>query len=117
MVGIASVIADIVGTHIFRAPGVGDGARRGARRTTRTATLDGGVAVTDLGYSDGDRDIVVKDETAEQAVVDFVRHIVEDYALVTVSTEDGSYLAVPADHKYEEGVLTLKLLITEKISE
>jgi len=119
MIGVASIIFDVSGARMFRAkdPIKEFDNRRGSRRVTRTATLDGGVAVSDLGYSDGDRDINIKEPEASLDSVDFARYIVETYNRVTITTPDGAYEAAPDGYDVTDGALTLRLLITEKISD
>jgi len=116
MIGVASIIFDTEGTWIFRSKMSAEG-ESGNRRATRTATLDGGVAVSDLGYSEGDREISVKEEEAMTEAVAFAKRMCETYTLVTVVTESGAYYAVPYGWGYKDGMLTMKLQVTEKISE
>lgn len=117
MIGIASVVYDESGDMVFSTPARTEDEVRANRRVSRTATLDGGVAVTDFGYSDGDRDIKVVDPSATDEAIAFAKRVVENYPVVTVSSRDGSFLAVPDGWEYVGGVLTLKLLIVERISE
>jgi len=117
MIGISTQTFDIDGNMIFdisRVIAVKN--RQGARRVSRTATLDGGVVITDTGHSDGDRDIVIEVPDASITCVDFARYIVENYSLVTVAAEDGAYEAVPESYSVDKGTLEIKLLIKQKLS-
>jgi hypothetical protein len=119
MIGVATTIFDVSGARIFNGGNqekVADN-RKGSRRVVRTATLDGGVAVSDLGYSDGDRDVEIQEAEATAAAVDFAKYIVENYGRVVVSTPDGAYEAAPDSYSLASGVLTLKVLIISKLSE
>lgn len=119
MIGVAAPIFDVEGARVFRSGDLEKEAdnRRGSRRVSRTATLDGGVAVADLGYSDGDRDVNIREPEASAASVDFARYIVETYGTVIISTADGAYEAVPDTFSVDDGTLTLKMLVKLKISE
>ena len=61
-------------------------------RVTRTVTLDGGVFITNLGYSDGDRTIMF-DATINKTQAEKITDIFELYKEVLLSMEDGIYLA------------------------
>ena len=86
-----------------------------SRRFTKTQTLDGGVSVSDYGYSDGDtlKTIELKqDEETER----LLKHIIEYHADVNVSTKDGLYLATLAYFQPGDELATLQLSIREKIA-
>lgn len=119
MIGISTQIYDLEGARIFEDldPGKEQKNRRGERRVTRTATLDGGVSIADMGYSDGDRTITVMELAASLEAVEFVEYICRNYTLVTVTAEDGAYSAAPETHAVgEDGTLTFTLLVKEKMS-
>lgn len=66
-----------------------------SRRLSKVATLDGGVAVNDGGFSHGDRSITFqyKNSTLEQDNI--ARRLVELHSRVYVSTDEGLFDAVP----------------------
>ena len=119
MFGVATTVFDVAGARIFKRDELDKELdnRQGARRVTRTATLDGGAAIADMGYSDSDRDIKIVEPEASIEAADYARYICENYARVVVSTPDGAYEAVPASHGLDDGTLTLKLLVISKLSE
>ncbi len=118
MIGISTQIFDLEGARIFRTNRDADlKNRQGGRRVSRTATLDGGVVITDTGYVDGDRDLIIEEPQASVESVAFARYIIEHYGLVNVMTDDGAYEAAPGSYKVDDGLLTIKMMITEKISE
>lgn len=84
------------------------------RRTNKVATLDGGVAINDFGFTHADRDfqVLVKPTPEQDAAL---RYIVENYGQVYVSTKEGFFKAIP---EYSPGPSqsTLSLSITEKIA-
>ena len=114
MIGISTPIFDLAGARIFRQVDVAN--RTGARRVSRTATLDGGVSVYDTGYSDSDRDCTVTEPDAGIDAVEFAKRIVETYDLITLSMEDGAYEGIPESYRMNGGDLEMKVLITEKLS-
>jgi hypothetical protein len=119
MIGISTLTFDLDGARVFRNTDREKDLsnRTGSRRTARTATLDGGVVIADMGYSDGDRDIIIEEPEASIEAVDYVRRIVELYNLVIVTTEDGAYEASPDSYGVSGGVLTMKMLVSQKISD
>jgi len=118
MIGISTQTYDLNGTRIFRqADYEAELANLGlSRRVTRTATLDGGVAITDSGAVHGDRDISVKEPDADEEAVAWGKYIVENYGLVTVTMSDGAYSGVPSDCVFSGGMMELKIMLTEKLS-
>jgi len=118
MIGMASIIFDESGARIFQGTAEKESEnRQGSRRVSRTATLDGGVAVSDMGYSDGDREFKVREPKTSVETIEFARYMTETYQEVTITTEDGAYTAVPKSYRVTNGELIMELLITEKISE
>jgi hypothetical protein len=118
MIGIASTIFDTNGARLFNANPAEDAKNRaGERRISRTATLDGGVSVTDFGYSDGDRDVNIAEDPTTQEAVEFARYITETYNRVTVAMEDGAYEAAPKSYGISDGKLSMKLYLIAKLSE
>lgn len=85
------------------------------RRNSRAATLDGGAAVTDHGYSDGDRTFSIgcypsKDEARRLA--DMVRF----HPQVQVSTAEGFYLC-QMDFTPTNKKANLTLRVIERLDE
>lgn len=119
MIGISTQTYDLDGTRLFLETDRAQDSenKSGARRVSRTATLDGDVLVSDMGYADGDRTIKVREQMASLAAIAFARYIVEHYQLVVVTTDDGAYTAVPSEYGIDSGDLVMTMLVTEKISE
>lgn len=85
------------------------------RRVNRVATLDGGAVFNDFGFSEADRTMRLvfrPDSAAHEAAV---RRLVETYAQITATTEDGHFLAVPQTFTPGE-TATLTLLVVRKLS-
>jgi hypothetical protein len=114
-IGIASQTYDADGAFIL-SPLADTSIRDMERRLTRTKTLDGGVVITDGGYSVGDRtlDIVV---TSERELALSLAALLEDALWVIVSTEEGCYLAKFQELRDRDGKLTIRALIKEDLSQ
>ena len=116
MITISSTTFDLDGSvEIEVLPDSFDGETR--RRVTRVATLDGGVAMNDRGYAEGDRDLSYTWKTVSKAHNDAIARIVRLYPRVHVSTPSGCYLAAP--QVFTPGVeeSTISLLVIDKVSE
>lgn len=85
------------------------------RRSTRTATLDGGVSVYDTGYAAGDRDMEIRIPTPTREMIDFFFYMVETYNLIMITMEDGAYYGVPQRAYLDnDGAAVLNIAITEE---
>ena len=85
------------------------------RRFNKTPTLDGGVAVADFGFTEGDTVKTIEfkqDEETER----LLKHIIKYHATVNVSTKDGFYVATLASFELGDELATLELSINEKIA-
>jgi hypothetical protein len=100
MIGLSANIFDLEGARVFRTSELDDRKTnenyRRERRVSRTATLDGGVAVYDTGYAPGDRDLTVKIPGASREIADFLAYLVKTYNEITVTTAESSFLGDPA---------------------
>lgn len=116
MISITSTAFDVLG-HIDIVPLGDTPADSFSRRVSRVATLDGGVAISDRGYSDGDRTLtysyrpVSKDHDAR------AERLVRLHPTVNISTPDGLFLAVPQAFDRSARQNTFTLLVIRKLSE
>ena len=85
------------------------------RRVTRSATLDGGAAFNDFGFSEADRTIVVN-WTPDRAVDAAVARLVQSHTRVVISIGLGVYLAAPETYRPGADRSTLRLLVASKLS-
>ena len=119
MIAIASTTYDPAGWRVFPGDRVANDLdnRSGGRRVSRTATLDGGCAVYDTGYTDADRTITVSvpSPTADDLV--FARRVCESFQTVRVFTAEGAFAGVPEDYRVSTGTLKIKILITGRLDE
>lgn len=86
------------------------------RRVNRVATLDGGVAINDSGYSEGDRNLQFTWRTKSPEHSRSVERMVMLYPLVNVSTSEGFYLAAPSSFEPGSDVSTVSFLVQEKLA-
>jgi len=93
-IAISTLTADPLGSHVLTLQDstknkLGDT----ARRVSRVATLDGGAALIDSGYSVADKTITLDLSWQDQEVIDDLRYLVSMYSTVLVFTEEGAYTA------------------------
>lgn len=86
------------------------------RRVNRIATLDGGVAVNDFGFTDADRTINMVWQPASRAVDEAIDRLVQTYDRLHVSTRAGVFLAAPETYTPGAAESRLRLLVIEKVS-
>jgi len=84
------------------------------RRMNRIATLDGGAAFNDFGYSNADMTITLRWKTMESDKEDAVRRLAELYAQIRVSTDRGVFLAGIERYIKTNAESQLSLLVAEK---
>jgi len=118
-VGIAATVFDIAGDLLIAKP---DGSsvqnsRKGNRRVSRTATLDGSCSYYDTGYAVADRDIEIEVPEASEETVARAEHIVQTYGEVSLCLTEGAFLCVPESFSVKDGTLKMVFMIKERIDE
>lgn len=115
MMTINAPIFDLDGSEIIEAtPAPGLSALR--RRVSRVATLDGGAAINDFGYSDADRTLNIEwQATREQA--DNIARMVKAYGRLIVSFRDGCFLGAPENFSPSEKTVSLSILIERRLDQ
>ena len=86
------------------------------RRMNRVATLDGGAAFNDAGYSEADRTIRLQWTPQNAASEAQIARLVRLYQRLRVSCSEGVFLAAPEAYKSSQNASTLSLLVAEKLS-
>lgn len=86
------------------------------RRNQRVATLDGGVAVSDFGFSEGDRNVQIVFATDDFEKSLRVGEIVKQNSALILTYNEGAYEAVVRYFVYDPNGSTLSMDITAKIS-
>jgi len=88
-----------------------------SRRVSRVGTTDGGVAISDRGYSDGDRTLQVEFKPSRKEENDRALRFVRLHSTVRVGTEEGVFSAVAESFNQAPDTSTLTLLLIEKLTE
>lgn len=119
MIGITTLSYDPGGARIFPQAGNDGGSALHSlrRRTSRRATLDGGVSVYDTGMSHGDRDILVEEPNATHDAIAYATRIIESYSQVVVCTSEGAFIGTPESIRVDDdGTLLMTVWVIDKIS-
>lgn len=93
-----------------------DSQRTVTRRVTRTATLDGGVAITDGGFSHGDETLNYTWRTVNREHLWLISSLQENYPLVVVSNRDGCFSAAIETLSPGPAESSIVLLVKEKLT-
>lgn len=88
----------------------------GRRRGTVTATLDGGVAVYDAGYSVADQTLKASIENPTKALLETFRYLVAYYSQVIVSCEVGVFDCV-LGYSLRSATLSIEMRITNRLDQ
>jgi hypothetical protein len=114
LVSLSSQVFDISGqVYINAAP---DSDNVISRRVTRVATLDEGVAITDSGFSDGDRTINLSWRTVSREHNQLIENLIQNYGILIVSTVDGCFAAAPESFSPGPADSSMVLLVKERLS-
>ena len=97
-------------------PGDGSEIEAIQRRVERTKTLDGGVAVVDGGFADGDRTIRLEVDTPTADQFAAAKRYVNLYQQIRVCTADGSFLCRGESLRGDMVAFVLVLLVESKLS-
>ena len=111
-IAFATLVLDPFGSLVLElAPG---GANLGdtARRVSRVATLDGGVAMMDGGYTVADRTMTLNLAGQSRATMNAVKYLVQNYASIIVMTEDGAFMASPERLSLNGAAASVSLLVS-----
>ena len=82
-------------------------------RVSRSATLDGGAVIENLGYSDGDREISIISEVDSEKEIR-LQSMVRDELYLVVSTRDGVFYGAIDSLTIDRGSLKIKILAQER---
>ncbi|TFH84726.1 hypothetical protein EQG41_20875 [Billgrantia azerbaijanica] len=78
-----------------------------SRRVSRTATLDGGAAITNRGYTPADRTLRISLEGQPPAMVARAKRLLRLHGGLIVSLADGAYTATASEYSDRDQRLTL----------
>jgi hypothetical protein len=117
IIGIGVFAYDVNGSQtLYLAGETEEMLNAGARRVTRTKTLDGGAVAYDAGYSVADLTWIITLQSKTEFTSDFVSWIVKTYNLIRISTKDGVYSAIPSRWSMKNGNVVLEALVMEKLT-
>jgi hypothetical protein len=115
MLTISAPIFDIDGSAVIANPNQ-SGLVEFNKRVSRIATLDGGAAFNDFGYSDADRTLSIDFLPANEEQLNTVKALSQKYSRLIVSFSDGCFLGAPESFRFDSGRVTLVILVERKIS-
>lgn len=84
-------------------------------RTSRTATLDGGVTVYHGGFAHGDRSPRIRADI-DEGVADNLKEMIEEDTIIIVGFSGGLFSCAVERMSIDGGQLDLSLIIKEKLS-
>lgn len=114
VVGLCSVLFDLEGDVVVN-PHPDTNLGELSRRVNKDKTLDGGVAVTDGGFSEADRDIMLVWKTLAPAREAIITGIVKTHSLVNVCTRDGVFQATPGAYRTSRGRSSVQMIVRERL--
>lgn len=113
MISISKIVADKTNGNVILHELSTSDLKSKTARVSRSATLDGGVYITQSGVCDGDRTLRI-----EAYVKKFQENILQNMfstqILVLVSFEDGGFLGVIENLNINNGILKLNILIKQR---
>lgn len=113
---ISAPIFDLDGT-ISLTKVAPDGLAGFERRNNRIATLDGGAAIPDFGYSEADRTFDIRWIARSKSAVETVRRLAKSYSRLIVSTEEGCYLGAPGPFNLSNGEAQFQIMVEKRLDQ
>ena len=117
MVIFSSKAFDLDGSVAVQEEGGGLEQRGSIRRVSRTATLDGDVAIDDAGYSEGDRTFNVSVVDISHAALNTLHRIHSLYSVHRCSTEEGLFEGVIEEITLSQRNASISFLVSRKLSQ
>ena len=112
---LSSITFDPVGVvHLRTVGGQTLGATK--RRMNRVATLDGGAAFNDFGYSEADRTITLTWQPTSAATEAAVERLLMLYTQLHLATPKGFFVVAPEVYTPGASESTLTLLVVSKLT-
>jgi hypothetical protein len=117
VIGISTFAYDLIGAGTFYiTPDSYERMNSGARRVTRTKTLDGAAVAYDAGYAVADLTWDISIEARDEGTPNFIAWVVQTYNLIRISTKDGVFSAIPSRWSFDSGRVRLEALVMEKLT-
>lgn len=111
MFGLSSPVFDIAGAATFPQGRVVP--KDVSRRARRVATLDGGVVLSDLGYTDLDREYALTVPAAARRDYEFIRRLIATYQTAILLCDDGVFLVLLSGLSATRGDVSLLAQVLE----
>ena len=115
-VSICAPVFDL-GGHVLLTDVQRDGLYDFVRRNNRVPTLDGLAVIPDFGYSDADRDLVIRWPANEKAHVDTVRRLAKTYSRLVVTTAEGCFIGAPGQFSLTDDEAQIQILVEKRIDQ
>ena len=113
MIGICTRLFDLDGAIILADPDLrSTNVDNFSRRVSRVATLDGGAAVSDFGYTAADRTFTVAFSVRHAAAI-ILGDLMKLHSLFVLSTREGAFFAAGNSYTITGGLVVATFLITD----
>jgi hypothetical protein len=117
IIGISTMAHDLIGARtLYIEPGSFERLNAGARRATRTKTLDGGVVVYDAGFSVADQTFEIRVRASSRYTANWFAWLVKSQNLIRISTDSGVFTAVPARWSEINGIALIEALVMSQLA-
>lgn len=112
MLALATLVVDPFGAQLLDLPAGSADLGDTSRRVSRVATLDGGAAVLDGGYTVADRTINIDLTGQSKATVDALKYLFQVHEKLILLTEDGAFNAAPERVSVSGNTARMTLLVS-----
>jgi len=116
MISISAPTFDLDGSLLLRGSARSDLFSQ-SRRVSRTATLDGGVYLDDMGFTHGDRTLRITVKADSLKTIDALAYLHRTYAQLMVATIEGVFLGAISQISVTNGDIIITYLVKEKLTE
>ncbi|MDX1560074.1 MAG: hypothetical protein R3193_14290 [Marinobacter sp.] len=116
MLTINAPVFDIDGHETIESPEL-PGLSGFRRRNSRVATLDGGAAINDFGYSDADRILDIEWSPANRAQVENLARMVKAYSRLIISFREGCFIGAPGTFTPSDDSIQLRILVERRLDQ
>jgi hypothetical protein len=115
MIALSSQQFDLL-AHIILKPNPNSGSITFQRRVTRTATLDGNSALSDMGYSASDNTLNIEISNITQAEINVLENMVKIYPTIIYYDKTGVYSGVIETINTAQIPIRLTYLVGEQLA-
>lgn len=115
MISFSAVSFDLNGQVILQHTEASDVFAQ-SRRVSRAETLDGGVSLSDLGFTHGDRTLGIRSNNVSQSTHESISYLQRTYPQLLISIHEGLFLGAIENINIRNGVLFIRYLVKEKLT-